>query len=151
MEAKNTIAINIVPITGLEEIAPIIRAGAKFPALIILVVLLRLVVRSINLVDWNNLSGLADLNADELTVDTDKLFPAIGATIASIDCSCAIVDEEDSKMSATFPRSCKGSVVSREIDDVVNLNVIHLDRAHGTPPSTVFVAMRTPAFCLEPS
>jgi hypothetical protein len=130
-------AINIVPIRGLEEISA--------PLLLVIVV-------SVNLVDWDNSSGLADLIADELTVVTDKFLPAVCAPVTGINCSGTVVNEEDPEMAAAAFAGCsESSVVLGEIDDVVNPDFINSDRAHNAPPSTIIVATRALKATVEPS
>ena len=107
---------------------------------------------AVNLVDGDNVSGLTDLSADELAIDTNKFFPAVGTAISGVDRSSTVINEENPEMPAgVFTSCCKSGMVLREIDDVVNLDFINFDGAHGTPPFFVIVAMRAPRFWIEPS
>jgi len=98
-----------------------------------------LVMRAVNFVDWNATSGFVDLNADELAFVTDKLFPAVSAAVAGINCARKVVDKEDPKMPIGLASSSKGSAVLGEVNDVVNPDFVNIDRTHGTPPSNLYV------------
>jgi len=112
--------------------------------------LILVVAASVGLVSGDDVSSLANLGADKLAGAADNLFPSTCDSVANIDCSGPVVNQERPKMPAnTFPGCCKGSLILSEVNDVVNLD-IGFNRAHSAPPSKFFVAMKAPKF-LEPS
>jgi len=101
-------------------------------------------MRAVNFVDWNTTSCFADLKADELAFNSEKLFPTVCAAVTGINCAGNVIDEEYPEVAVRAIAGCsKGSAILGEINDVVNPDCFNIDRAHGTPPSNLVVKAAT--------